>query len=288
MNVAQRIEAIIEAADQKFIKKIGFTQRAIYNQFLRLFKDLELDDEGYILTNQANRALLQKGSEVFNRAIKKSNFKGAVEEFTSNVSEIDKVNVAYFSSISEAFQPNRAFIQLLQKQTVTNIENLLLNSGLESQVKIPILNILNQNINSGGSYTGFLEQLRENIIGGVNEGKLLRYSRGIMNDSLFNYSRAYMQSVTKDLGLVFYLYSGGLTKDSRPFCVDHSDLYYHQKEIEGWAKESWEGQRPDTTESSIFIYAGGYNCKHSIIPVDVSVVPAEDITRNVDNGNYTP
>jgi hypothetical protein len=150
------------------------------------------------------------------------------------------------------------------------------------------MNIISQNINGGGSYSGFLEQLRSNVIGIQNEGKLMRYSRGILNDTLFNYSRAYQQSVTSSLGLEYYYYAGGTIKDSREFCIEHHDNYYHQLEVEAWASEDWQGKRPDTTESSIFIYAGGFSCRHSIIPVDISIVPQEVIDRNIVNGNYKP
>ena len=57
-------------------------------------------------------------------------------------------------------------------------------------------------------------------------------------------------------------------------------------EIESWASQSWSGKHAGTTEASIFIYAGGYACGHTPIPVDVSAVPSSDIDRNVKNGNY--
>lgn len=286
MTIADRIESLIDDADNVFIRGIDKTQQVLYDKFLKLFKDLELDADGYILNNQINRGILQEAGRVFNQSIREANFKQTVEDFAGTVYEIDGANEEYFSTLSSAFKPNRAFISSLQRQTITNIENLLLNSGLESQVKGPLLTILSQNINSGGSYSGFLEQLRENILGMENEGKLMRYSRGIMNDSLFQYSRAYQQSVTSDLGLEWYMYSGGITEKTREFCADHSEEFYHQAEVEAWASEDWTGQIAGTTESSIFIFAGGWNCRHSIIPVDISIVPQDVIQRNIDSGNY--
>lgn len=287
MNLGEKIERIIDNADSIFTNAVNATQQEIYDNFIDLFKKLETKD-GYILNNSYNRSLLAKSSQEFNKAINKSGYNDAVNEFVGTFSQLDVANQDYFSSISDLFKPNRAFISSLQKQTITTLESAILNEGLYANIKQPLLNVISQNINSGGSYSGFLEQLRNNIVGLENEGKLMRYSRGILNDTLFQYSRAYQQSVTDDLGLEFYLYSGGTTKDTREFCFERSDQFYHQLEIESWPTENWHGKIPGTTESSIFMFCGGYNCKHSLIPVDISIVPQEVIDRNIDSGNYKP
>lgn len=288
MNLGDKIESIIDTADSAFFKSVRVTQQDLYENLVDLFKQLEVDSDGYILNNSANRALLTKSSQIFNQTINNSGYNDAVNEFVGTFSQIDIANQDYFTSISNLFKPNRAFITSLQNQTITMLEGAILNDGLKVNIKNPLLNIISQNINSGGSYSGFLEQLRTNITGVENEGKLLRYSRGILNDTLFQYSRAYQQSVTEDLGLEFYLYSGGTTKDSREFCVEHSDQFYHQLEVEAWADEDWQGKMPGTTSSSIFVYCGGWNCKNSLIPVDVSIVDQDVIDRNIANGNYKP
>jgi hypothetical protein len=66
---------------------------------------------------------------------------------------------------------------------------------------------------------------------------------------------------------------------TRPFCEERVGNFYHQKEIESWANIDWQGKRPGTTSSSIFIYCGGYNCRHSLIPVSETLVPKIDLDR---------
>jgi hypothetical protein len=85
--------------------------------------------------------------------------------------------------------------------------------------------------------------------------------------------------VSSDLGLEFYLYVGGIIDKTRHFCEEKAGKFFHHREIEQWAEGDWKGKRPDTTKSSIFIYAGGFNCLHQILPVHVSVVPADVIER---------
>jgi len=142
-------------------------------------------------------------------------------------------------------------------------------------VKTPLISILNKNINTGGSFTGMLEEVRTYLIGIDKEGKLLRYSRTWATDALFTFSRAYQQAVTADLGLENYYYAGGAIKDTRDFCRERLDRYWKTPQIEEWAELDWAGKNPGTTKASIFTYLGGYNCRHSLIPVHESLVPKE-------------
>jgi hypothetical protein len=85
--------------------------------------------------------------------------------------------------------------------------------------------------------------------------------------------------MVSDLKLEWYSYSGGLMDKSRPFCIARAGNFYHQKEIESWAEQSWAGKNPNTTKSSIFVYCGGYSCGHQLIPVSDTVISEEDKKR---------
>lgn len=292
-EIALRISELIDVAEIKYSEAIVKIQNSLYRRIIGVLKDLELDSDGYILQNAKNRSLIMSAQDIFDEVVKSNTYQKAVAEVVSNVPDIDDLNEKYFETVSDSFKPNRNYIRSLQQQVISDVNTYALNEGVIVNVKIPLNQILNQNINSGGSFAGMLKQLETFIQGGDgSEGRLLRYSRTYLTDTLFNYSRAYQQAVTRDLNLEFYLYQGGLTKPgkksegSRDFCIDRAGRYYHQKEIESWAFLEWSGKRQGTTESSIFIFAGGWNCKHSIIPVHVSIVPDEDLQRAVELGFY--
>lgn len=61
--------------------------------------------------------------------------------------------------------------------------------------------------------------------------------------------------------------------DSRPFCLERIGKYYKKDDVEKWANLKWAGKRAGTTKSTIFIYAGGYNCRHQIIYVSEEALP---------------
>ncbi len=247
-RLAQQLEDKSLAAITRLNKVIISAQNDAYGDVIVIVKKLSLDKEGYILQNAENRTIIGE-------------FKG--------------------------FNPNRTFMKALQKQAITDIETQLLNEGLEAQINVPLSQILNQNVNTGGSFQGMLKQV-QNFIKGTeaDDGKLLRYSKQITKDLLFNYSRSYQQSVASDLSLEFYLYVGGVIRSSRDWCREKAGNFYHQKEIEGWASQEWAGKNPNTTKSSVFIFAGGYGCLHSIMPVSVAIVPKEVIDRAVKEGYY--
>lgn len=282
-SVARQIEDIILKEVGLFGNEVILVQRKLYNDFLGLVNQLELSD-GYIKQTAANRAILNKAEVTFNNSISSSGYQDALNRALGTITKLDAVNVAYFEGIDSAFKLNRQFLSSLQTSTINTMENMLLNDGLKSQIRTPLMQILNQNVNTGGSYTGMLKQVQDYIVGGENEGKLLRYSKQIVRDTLFQYSRSYQSSVTDDLGLVWYLYEGGLQDTSRPFCIARSGKFWNQKTIESWAAEEWKGKDPLTTESSIFVFCGGFNCAHSLIPVHESIVPEEDKKRFEEEG----
>ena len=288
-ELAAEIERLIVSNNSRFAAMVGNVQSTIYNKLIGALWGLELDADGYIKQSAVNRKILREAQNTFDDVISNSPYQKAVESHLKVIPKLDAINVEYFKSISDAFSPNRNFIKELQGQVIRDVNTNLLNEGVIAQVRTPLNQILNQNVSMGGSFSGFQEQLRNFIKGNDQvEGRLLRYTKTYIADTLFNYSRSWQEAVTGDLKLDYYLYSGGLTGKpkgkksggSREFCIERVGKYYHRKEIESWAALTWQGKNPMTTESSIFTFAGGYNCRHSLIPVHKSIVPKDVIGNN--------
>lgn len=280
-ELAARIEGLIIGGSDEFALQIIRVQNQLYNRLVLTLKNIEVDADGYILQNAVNRRILNEATGIIDQSFAQGTpYVSSIEKHLEIIPTIDTLNNAYFESISSGFVPNRAFIKSLQKQTISSLETSLLGDGLQSQIKNPLIDILNRNVNTGGSFSGFLKEVNDFVKGNEKaEGRLLSYTRTYLRDSLFTYSRSYQQSITADLGLSWYLYSGGLIKDSREFCIDRAGNYFHESEIKAWAKLTWQGKKPGTTESSIFVFCGGWNCNHQLIPVHQIVVPKSDLER---------
>lgn len=279
-DLSDRISGITALAEERLERAVTNTQKQLFDDMQALLSRLELDADGLIKQSADNRKILRNADRVFDRAMKESGYYASLDQYAGAISSLTAANDAYFNFIVDSFTVDAHYLKSLQKSSLQTIESLLANEGLEVQLRQPLKDILNQNVNSGAAFSDLLKQVREFINGTVDrEGKLMRYSKQISRDALFNFSRSMQESISENSGLEYYLYSGASRKDSRPFCASRAGNYYHRSEIEKWASQDWAGKRAGTTGSSIYIYLGGYNCEHSLIPVSKSVVPKEVIQR---------
>lgn len=269
-----RIETITGRAESALDKAVTTAQRDLLHQMQAMLAKLDLDPDGLIKQSASNRKILQKAEGIFDKAMKGSGYYESLGQYTGAIDALTVANEKYFNFILDSFSVDAHYLKSLQRNSISTIENLLANDGLEVQLKRPLMDILNQNVNSGASFSDLLKQVREFIIGSPDrEGKLMRYSKQISRDSLFNFSASMQEAISENAGLEFYQYLGGAMDDTRSFCAARSNQYFHRTEVEGWASLSWAGKRAGTTKSSIYIYRGGYNCGHSLVPVSESVVP---------------
>ena len=269
------IEQLVLDADKRYALRVGRIQVGLYEELLTILKDLELQD-GYIKQNAANRKILIEAGNKIQSTSSSQGYTSAVTNYVAIVPKIDLANIAYFNAVDEAFKPNRIYLKKIQQGVIETVNQYVLQDGLQSQVVQPLQQILSQNVNAGGRFSGFIKQVEQYVAGTPEvEGRVLNYTRTFIRDTLMTYSRTYQQAVTADLGLEFYFYSGGLMDTSRPFCVERVGQYFHKKEIEAWAELEWRGKKKDTTSTSIFLFAGGWNCGHQIIPVSTLIVPKE-------------
>lgn len=275
-KLANDIETLINQATGVFEKSVSTVQNRLYDRVFTTLKDLDVDSRGYILQNNTNRKILLKAQSQFDDVIASAPYKNAIQKHLGVIADINELNTDYFQSVNKKFTPNKTFLKSLERQAVKNINQMILQDGVKAQIKIPLNKIIEQNISTGGTYRGLIRQLNAFMEG---EGNLVRFSANYLQDILFEYSRSFQESLTGDLGLDWYRYSGGLTDNSRDFCIERSGKFYHRKEIEKWARQRWKGKAAGTTESSIFVLLGGYNCTHSLIPVSEFVVPKEDLKR---------
>ncbi len=279
-ELSAKVETIVSKAESALTKQVNKTQAALFDQMGLLLNRLELDSQGLIIQNQANRKVLSQAETYYNKALNQSGYYESLNAIPNTIADITGANAAYFTTVIDGFSPDVQFIKSLQRQTIAQAESLLANEGVELILKQPITNILNQNANTGAAFNDLTKQLRTFIMGSPEvDGALTRYTKQIVTDTLFNYNRAYQEAISASSGLVWTKYVGGVMDTTRPFCAARVGNYYHKTEVEKWASQEWAGKRPGTNKSTIFIYAAGYNCKHSIVYVPESTVPKSVLER---------
>lgn len=290
----QRLEDIPDAF-QSSVEKL---QRKLFNRITELIGELQTKD-GQIVMSEANLLRVQNINDELKRVLNGKEYIDAVRKFTAEFDTQKAINDKYFKKAFGSDFSDVGIANQLVRNSQRNAFELLAGAPAEQNFIAPIRTQLENAVASGASFKDTITQIRETVEGTPEaDGRLLRYSKQVSWDAFALSDRAYTNAIAEDLDVEWFRYSGGLVKSSRCFCDERDRQYYHFKEIEAWGRmedlgecntgEGWAGMMVGTNESTIFIVAGGYNCRHSIMPVSITLVPRDVILRNMDNGNFEP
>ncbi|MCP1384800.1 hypothetical protein [Runella salmonicolor] len=148
--------------------------------------------------------------------------------------------------------------------SLAKVKESLLGEGLQNGMVGEIVKTLQYHVYSKSTKTIFREALKKTL--GAN-GQPVKYLTTYTSDTLYQYSRAYTEEVTKELDVQYYYYMGTRIDTSRDFCNARMGKPFTKKEVQSWASLDWKGKIPGTSKFSITMYVGGYNCRHRIVPI---------------------
>lgn len=262
-------------------------QLEVYKELSRLIGDLEQVGGKFTLTPR-NVNLIEQINNQLKRVVFNEEYIDAITAFSNEFNKQAKLTSAYFDTIMEGFTEKEMYASVL-RVTQRNALSLLTEDAYTQILFNPVSNILESSVISNLSYRETIQALETFLIGNPEiDGRLVSHVKRVAYDSFAVSDRTYTNIISEDLGLEFYLYQGGTIEDTRDFCSQRNGKYFHKKEIQAWASIKWQGKNSATTKSTIFAFAGGYNCKHSLLPVSLKSVPKKVIQRNIESGNYKP
>jgi hypothetical protein len=283
-STARSILKLTEKAVAKFTDGVQATQNGILRKINGVLRRLELSGET-IKPNSANIRTLRTLRDDLTNIIVNDAYLKKVETFTRNFSRIKRTTDQFYRGF-QGFNGNKNVFKDLLAFNLDRTKTSLTQAGINNAVIDPVLELVNNGVTSGMNINDMEAALRTRIIGDSQRlGGLERYSKQITRDALNQYSRNYNESISMDLGLEWYYYSGSIIDDTRSYCVERAGKYFHKNEVED-VPSDWAGMIPGTNSSTIFTYAGGYNCRHLWLAVMIDVVPRDVIDRNIANGNY--
>lgn len=107
-----------------------------------------------------------------------------------------------------------------------------------------------------------LRLIRESLFDMILTNKLVEKQLTLWTQNAYmQYERAGGDIARKEVGLKHAVYSGGLIKESRQFCITRNGLAFTEEEIMSWIDEDfpekWDGYNPITD-------LGCYNCRHRL------------------------
>lgn len=271
----------------EFLAKIPAAEAQVYDSVIELLSRLEVKNGAYVISSK-NLKIASEIGLLLKQALLASDYTKAVAEFIKEFDVQATISDSLFSKTFPEFTVSEMAlsVNLISKRDAID---LLLNRASDAEFIAPLRDIIEQAVINGGGYVETLKSIRTFIQGDEEmAGKMERYSRLYAHDQFAIADRSYTSVIAEELEVEWFFYSGDLISTSRPFCEKRHNEFFYYKEIEAWAAKDWDGKIPETDSATIYSYAGGFSCRHSILPVSIFAVPKEVIERNIASGNYVP
>jgi len=280
----ERLESIPDA----LLTKLERVQKQVLPQVLELLMLLDKSPEGFILLSDKNLTLLSTIQSQLRDVLLNSEYTEAVDEFIDQFEVQAGVSDALFKAVFTDFvsEGNASKLITLSKRSATD---LFINGITDEAFADAIYKRLDLAISNNASFAETVREI-QGLVTGTDEmdGKILQYAKQVAHDQFALADRSYTSAVSEEIGAEWFLYAGNVIRTSREFCEERHNHYYYYKEIESWASLDWDGKMQGTNAQTIYSTLGGWNCRHTAIPVSINIVPREVIMRNIKSGLFVP
>lgn len=283
-RLAEQTDSIVSDAS----KDVKSLEKRLFSAVSDFVSSLEKDKSGNLKPTKANIKKLASLDKVLNSSIVDDKYINQVKSFLKSLEESQSIIAEYFKKSEVGFENDDEFNKIVNDALLSPIENTLTEEGLSANVNNQIRQSVTNSVVGGYSSANAIEELSDLIIGNEKrQGLLSRHVDQVASDAANQYMATYYEVISADLGLEFYLYEGSKKDTTRQFCKERFGKFYHKQEVRSWASKDWSGKIPTTNPSNIFVYRGGYNCRHQLIPVSRAIVPEDVVQRAVDAGHIS-
>lgn len=271
----------LESVPNAFLSSMEKIQRTKFKDVVALLDLLDYEG-GSLVVSEANLLRVEALVDEIKGVLTGAEFEKALGGLMGEFEQQAVLNYAYFETVDSAFAIPQISSAIVKERQAATIASLL--DSTNQYLSNPTREAIASSIQSGGSRQDLIDTLRLLVQGDKDvDGRLLRSTRLIVSDAFALNDAAVTESISENLGLEWYLYTGGLIDSTRPFCKARNGKYFHKTEVEKWANLKWQGKMPNTDKKTIFLTRGGYNCQHSLLPVSEEVVPPEVVNRVFSN-----
>ena len=295
MSDIKKILSTVDTSINGFMGKVPAVEKAMYEEILKLTKELKIDSRGRIRNTIDNYKILSELRTRLERVVFTSEYKKASKKLLKSFDDINKVTNDYFATFATSpTATTQDILKILRQESVNRTALYLGESGVNINVISKVQEILQTNITSGGSYAQMQSDMKAFIQGDAESlGAFNKYANTFVVDGVNTYARTYQTLLTEDLNIEWYMYVGSLLETSRPWCKHMVDKkYIHKSELNTVLYDNVNGveicsaeipcnsktklpagMKKDTTPQNLLVNAGGWNCGHKFIGVDSAVVP---------------
>lgn len=297
MKVPKRISDLINQK-QEYIESrsnglnriiLRYQDKLLSEVLNKVIPELEVVN-GIIVDNVRNMRILQTLDKVY-RDFSNKNYGMIGDHVSRTTAGIGSLTKKYYSItlgevpdyFTDAIKSTKELLNLRIGNDVSGgfMQKLIKNETLNNDIR----ERLSSAIVGRKPLKDLITELNETITGaGVKEGGLEYQVRRYAGDIYRQYDRAYNLVLARRLGLTYFIYQGGIIKDSRDFCVAHNNKVWTIEESKAWSAwtpavskkrgdfpAGYEIQQKNLNVTPGYMgYAGynplvdlgGYNCRH--------------------------
>ena len=253
-----KLEANMESALPQIFKQLS-------EEVIDLVAELSLDPEDRA---KNLRDIIDLKRKIGDALVGNALYQAEVFKVVEGFKELAKLSDDFIGVIFDDYSRKNDLYKAVLKANVDLTRDALLGAGVRDNFSNAIREVLKANISGVGDTRELRKVLTQFITGSETEKPFLeRYITQVTNDAVMTFNQEYLNTISEDLDVEYYIYSGTIIKDSRPFCVARAGRLFTRDQVKSWGKlGQWQGKIPGTNEKTIFTYRGGYNCRHNIWP----------------------
>lgn len=265
-ELIKQIQELQLAIESRMDEALPRVFAKLSDQVIDLASDLSLDPKDRA---KSLKELIKLKKDIANTIITNAPYQLQVAEVIKGFEMLAELSNEYITIAIGDFKPKKALYEAILETNIATTKDALLGAGIRENFGTAIQEVLKDNIAGIGSRSELNKTLRKFIEGSPQDAPFLnRYIKQTTNDSVMTFNAEYIQTIAEDLDVEHYYYQGTLIADSRPFCVSRAGRYFTTDEVKAWPNlKGWQGRMSGTNSSTIFIYRGGYNCRHQLWPV---------------------
>jgi hypothetical protein len=265
-QLIKKIQELQLAIESRMDESLPRVFSKLSDQVIDLASELSLDPKDRAKTL---KELIKLKKDIADTIIQNAPYQLQVAEVISGFEMLAELSNEYITLAIGDFKPKKELYKAILESNIATTKDALLGAGIRDNFGTAIQEVLKDNIAGIGTRSELNKTLRKFIEGTPEESAFLnRYIKQTTNDAVMTFNSEYIQTIAADLDVDHYYYQGTVITDSRSFCVARAGRYFTTDEVKAWANlKGWDGRMKGTNSSTIFIYRGGYNCRHQLWPV---------------------
>lgn len=268
-------DSFIDESENALLADFDSIERAIYNAVNKKIMSMNQQD-GRIVFDDANILAVNEITAIVINAIQKSSYPNSVNEFIRNFDQVAKYSAKIQNYTNEVpMNELEKLITPIQRQMTADVIESLTGQGVDVAFIKPLTEGIYKNIVAGTTISDLQKTLENYIVS--NEQKLGTFKRYVVQmsrDAMLQFDGQINSRIANEYGLDAYIYVGTIIRDSRPQCIEWLGKKILKKsELPNLINAAYnygKGMIPGTTAENFAIFRGGYNCRHTAIPVKLT------------------